>query len=235
MASVGVKGGKRLLASELPAEVAGRIATHTASRHGCRVWTGATNTAGAPVITVERKSLLVRRVVYALAHGECPAGVPITPSCRTTTCVASDHLRPYTLGEHAESTVSDALASRVRRLWKTETASHIAAVTGLSRDHVEKIVHNEIQAVADPGFDHSDRGEIRHRLPHTKLADADVSAARRAVVRGVTIMELADRHGVAFSTMHDAVTAKTFKHVPDRIPDDTLHRGRRPAKKRRVS
>ena len=60
----------------------------------CQLWTGRLTNSGHPIHCAGGQKLLVRRLVYALQHGQLPAGTRqvVADTCQNTTCCNGHHL-----------------------------------------------------------------------------------------------------------------------------------------------
>lgn len=210
-----VRGGE-LSATSLPKDASERILSRTRRRGKCRLWVGCLNSAGAPVIDLAGCKRLCRRAMYAVVHGCCPAGVSITTSCERALCLEPTHLRSYVEGEHSHGPLSDRTVRAIRKLWPTHSVAQLAAKFGVSDRTIENIVHGRTypdssyaglwKMAGSPG------GYIERVT--SRLTPARVQLCRRQHRKGATVISLAAREGVAYSTMHAAVHGKTFQYIP---------------------
>lgn len=197
-----------------------RLMARTRRRSSCRLWTGAA-IDGSPTITRDKEQYLVRRVVWAITRGECPAGVRIGTTCEGSLCINPEHLARYE-GEVVPcqpTRIDKETAARIRRMWRTQAIPMIAEQTGLTADYIGRVVHDEIKSLHDDTFDPKDRAEHREQWVR-RLTAEDVVDARAAVRGGASINSQAKRFGVAFSSMHAAVTGASFKWLGPGVPAD---------------
>lgn len=59
---------------------------------GCLIWQGAVNSKGYGTISVHGETQYVHRLMYAIHHGEAPAGEFVCHTCDTRRCIAPEHL-----------------------------------------------------------------------------------------------------------------------------------------------
>lgn len=67
----------------------------------CLIWTGAVNTQGYGIITVNGRTWRAHRLSYTLRHGDIPTGLVLDHFvCDIPACINPDHLRPVTQREN---------------------------------------------------------------------------------------------------------------------------------------
>lgn len=64
---------------------------HTVEDCDCLIWLRSCSN-GHPSARVDRKNVLVRRVLWAAMHGEIPAGHIVRMTCNTPLCVSPEHI-----------------------------------------------------------------------------------------------------------------------------------------------
>lgn len=136
---------------------------------GCWLWRGALG-HGVPSLSVERKTMPVRRYIAQHIQGRRVAGLLATASCMNALCVSPDCLVLVTrsqlqkmwadhLGYHKNpvrkaklarkarenSPHSDETVAMVRQLSETLTQREIARRLGLNFDFVNKVIRNELR------------------------------------------------------------------------------------------
>lgn len=214
----GIASGRAITVNDLTPETRERIEGRVEHlRSGCALWTGAVVSTGYPTITIGRRQYLVRRVVIALRDGVCPKGAVVRASCEERElCVAPAHLHVGTVAEAISSLrcrtshPSAALVDKIRKLWEIRTAAEIAERLDVPVRVVNQIGRNH--TYHDPGYvpvSHlGGRFSSRRRLTARAVRSA---RARHAAGRSVTSLAL--RHGVAVSTMWEAIHGTTYSDV----------------------
>lgn len=66
----------------------------------CWIWAGGLTTEGYGQIKLDRRVLLVHRVMYERLVGPIPEGLHIDHLCRVRNCVNPDHMEPVTCREN---------------------------------------------------------------------------------------------------------------------------------------
>lgn len=72
-------------------ELLGTIMARCIDDAGCLVWQGARNNAGHPVMRLQGRAMLVRRVVYELTVGPIAPGAKLITTCGCPGCVLGKH------------------------------------------------------------------------------------------------------------------------------------------------
>jgi hypothetical protein len=81
------------------------------SRH-CEEWTGALNSKGYGVRTINSRRWLAHRAAYALEHGPLEPGVQLHHTCGNRRCVNVAHLKPVSALEHNRSHLASQSAAQ---------------------------------------------------------------------------------------------------------------------------
>jgi hypothetical protein len=95
-----------------PAEILSKVKTS----EGCSIWDGCSNPGGYGVVSINDRTYLVHRVVYALTKGslEFESGMDVCHTCDNRMCIKPDHLF---LGTRKDN-MQDALSKgRLHRLF----------------------------------------------------------------------------------------------------------------------
>lgn len=88
--------------------------TEVDHRHGCILWTGATNNQGYGVVGIGGgKTALAHRAAYEVYYGELPDG-PLDHTCTVNACVCPLHLEPVTTAENNRRATRKRDAERTR-------------------------------------------------------------------------------------------------------------------------
>nr|DAZ39094.1 MAG TPA: homing endonuclease [Caudoviricetes sp.] len=72
----------------------------------CWTWQAGTNSQGYGKMRLRGKIVLAHRLAYALAYGECPAGLQTDHICHNTLCVNPAHLHLVTNQQNSENRVA---------------------------------------------------------------------------------------------------------------------------------
>lgn len=122
----------------------------TRVRGGHRVWTGAVDAAGRPVIGAGGhigQNLRAQRLVWLATHGRIPRGFRLASGCQHELCLAHMELRPLGAGRGvwqresatAKLTMATAVAIR-RRFARGESRAALAAAYGVSVPAIRSVV-----------------------------------------------------------------------------------------------
>lgn len=95
----------------------------------------------------------------------------------------------------------DVLYIRTNHSFEKRNARALAAHFGVSPQIIYRIVH----------------GYTWNREGKSRVGDAEISQARREYANGYSTLQLAARYGMSCSSMYDAITGRTWKHVPGSI------------------
>lgn len=79
----------------------------------CEEWTGALNSKGYGVRTIDGRAWLAHRAAYVAEHGPISLGLHLHHTCGNRRCVAVAHLRPVSPDEHNRSHRSSPSAAEV--------------------------------------------------------------------------------------------------------------------------
>jgi hypothetical protein len=175
------------------------------------------------------KNITGHRVAWELAHNKfIPEGLWCLHTCDNPPCCNPQHLwlgsqrdniedmrlkgRAAKGEEHHKSKLTVEQVMEIRALAKTggHTLTDLGRRYGVSRSTIHEVVSGNNWGYI-PGA-----GKMHSRRPHyrTKLTEQDVQIIRRLVAtEQSTQAELARRFGVNRSSIHCAVTGKTWAHV----------------------
>jgi hypothetical protein len=107
---------------------------------GCWLWLGSINSKGYAIVWVEGKHRRAARLMWALAHGDIPAGLEVCHSCDNRLCINPDHLSVATHAENVRQ-VSERKRWPDRRGEKHHmrllTVDQVRAIRADSRRHVD--------------------------------------------------------------------------------------------------
>lgn len=80
----------------------------------CWIWVGALTTEGYGQIKMDRRVLLVHRVMYERMVGPIPEGLDIDHLCRVRNCVNPEHLEPVTRRTNVLRGIGPSAANKVK-------------------------------------------------------------------------------------------------------------------------
>lgn len=154
---------------------------------GCWEWTAHCIPKGYGHFRIGNKMHRAHRLSYELHVGLVPDGMMVLHQCDNRRCVRPDHL-----------------------------------YLGTQEDNTRDMIERNRQATGD-------RVGTRRRMLQTKvlppvtprkrnsggrrLTEADVIEARRSFAEGAKLRDLAERYGVAISTLSHAITRRTWRHL----------------------
>lgn len=225
---------------QVPLEYVNRSNFHRWIRKtdSCWIWTRGGTSGGGPVryglFNVQvptpwgRATLLqaAHRIAFALAKGQIPEGMEVLHSCDNPRCVRPSHLRAGTAAENAAdkmargrhrygamintAKLTSAEVLKIRRRYaKGAGNTALAEAFGIRPTTVKKITGGSIwRSVGGPVGRRSPGG-----FRWAKLTVSQVKRARRERARGASITALAKANGVAYATMHQVISGKTWRHL----------------------
>lgn len=189
----------------------------------CHLWTGAVNTAGAPVTRVSGVQAATATAVLSLAGHPVSRRTPITRDCGRTLCVRADHLRPVFHPVPQPVAVLDTPRSRSPRgrdpiKLTAESVRSIrfdyvhggASVAdlmdrhGVSRSMVTRILRGDRWSHITGGTDVYNAATDRAR--------SRADEARLQYTRGLTQQQIAVHMGVSQASVSMYLNARTGNH-----------------------
>ena len=144
------------------------LAERTAARGGCLEWTGARKRHGYGILTVNRRTTSIHRLIAEHYHGPAPDGRPqANHICHNPACINPAHLYWGTQAEnvqdmqtagrgrhlkgeaHPAARINDAAVRLMRFLWAGGvTSTEIAKLFGVSKSHARCVGSGICRATA---------------------------------------------------------------------------------------
>lgn len=194
---------------------------------GCWLWHGKTHKFGYGMISYRGQEFLAHRVAYEFKVGPIPEGLIIRHRCDMPPCVNPEHLETGTQADNVQDAVergrmtkgSDSAVSKLVESQVAEirarysggdiTQKELAAEFGITISTINSLLKGKT-------WKHVELGNIapNYRDRYSKLDEDKVRNARaQYAAGGVTQQQLADKHGVGLTTMHQALTGRNWSSV----------------------
>lgn len=210
---------------------------------GCQEWTGGRVNGKYGRFTEDYVPQEAHRLAYAIEYGEVPEGVWVLHSCDNPPCCNPAHLR---LGGNTENVMDRVARGRglfgqdhPRTQLRDDDVLAIRAAVAAGEDLVTVALRYGLKPGASnvymlvtgktwrhlPGAVGLDRAKSQVRGEKAGLAkltaDQVLEARHRYRDTDVTLSEIAAEYGVKKSAMRQAITGKTWAHLPDAVPAGT--------------
>lgn len=209
---------------------------------GCQEWTGGRVNGKYGRFTEDYVPQEAHRLAYAIEYGEVPEGMWVLHSCDNPPCCNPAHLR---LGGNTENVADRVARGRglvgqdhpMARLTEQDVLKIRAAVAA-GEDARAVATKYGLQGRSSVYLVLSGRtwghlpGTVRINKARTQVrgekaglakltANQVLEARHRYRATDVTLSELAAEYGLKKSAMRQAITGKTWAHLPDAVPAGT--------------